>query len=291
MRVSQQLKDQDIFNKFEEICKDKKHYYWGQEIIINTYNKYFEQAYKISPKLVTQILNKFFIDDTASNNEKINMLELRTLSQKENLSDKEKKKIDTSLVTILSKLGEYSNSATFQSYRFFLDFNDEIEEYYDFLKKGMDGFRERTYWNMVADSYQRGFELIRKIMVYLICVDKILSREDVNFKAISEKNAFKLIEIMKKSERNWDVITFPLDRQIRNSASHLDFYYDSKIHIFWGKKIEKGKIERFMVYPDIVKNVLIPSSINVAQGFVASLYLFKLRANKNLHEKALKMIS
>lgn len=286
--------ENSYFQRFETIFKSVN--VGKQELkgITSSYNYFFKIAYKKDPQKCTQIIDSFFVSNKKVS-KRINFVDAENLINKENKTKQDAERIEKIIVQASLLIGRYKDIADIQKYEYFVNRHNETEKYGSNIKR-IPGYNSKTYWNMLIDDYQKIFEIDRKVLVRLVYIDKLITDPLFKDKNLYKKSACKLINILKKSDikkfnksgADWDLVLFPLDRQIRNAVSHLDFYYDDKLHIFLGEDTQ-GNI--FVIYPEIVKDILLPSAINVARGFVAASLLFKLKDNQKLYEKALTILN
>ncbi|MCD6480818.1 MAG: hypothetical protein J7L31_00890 [Thermoplasmata archaeon] len=92
--------------------------------------------------------------------------------------------------------------------------------------------------------YQKGVELVNKILTILIPLLQISNRDSVDPMKIYKLSLYeKIIEFEKLSNGIYDDITNSIDRIIRNASSHLDARFDASKSVFKFRVIEKGKIK------------------------------------------------
>lgn len=287
-------REDSYFKKFDQIFKSVEIGEEELKAITKSYNYFFEIADKKAPQEFIQIIDSFFTSKENLSG-KIDFTEAEKLINKENKSQKDSEKMDKLIVQFSFLMGRYKDMTDAQIYKYFMDRHNETEKYGANIDK-IPGYNSKTYWNMLIDDYQRVFEMDRKVLMRLVCIDKIITDKPYNQKNIFKAPAYELINDLKNSNINqynksgakWDLIVFPLDRQIRNAVSHLNFYYDDKIHLFLGKD-NKGKV--FIMFPQIIKKCLLPTAINVVRGFIAASLLFKLKSNEELYKRALEILN
>ncbi|WP_294763175.1 hypothetical protein [uncultured Lactobacillus sp.] len=261
--------------------------------VTGTLNYFINIADKKDSVRSKQILNSFYIPQNQAVT-KINMYEIRNFLVKQIKTPEEIEKMKKICVEFSFLNSQYKDSADIQSFEYFVDRHDETEKYGNNIGK-IPGYNSKTYWNMLIDDYQKIFEINRKVLIRLVEIDKLITNKPINEKKIGKESAYKLIKSLKnstikefnKSRSNWDLMTFPLDKQIRNATSHIDFYYDDKIHLYLGKNTNG---DSFVTLPETVKNVYLPIAINNVKGFLAAVLLHNLKSDEGLYKRALKML-
>ena len=169
----------------------------------------------------------------------------------------------------------------------------------NYLKnKDADYFNKVDYADMVIDDFTNAFELDKKLLVRLVCIDRLLNDKEPDIENLYFQNAGRLLTELAQSCNDWRFWTDLLDRRIRNAASHLDFYYDEKSQIFRGKDTVKVKYKgktrkkanRFSISPEEFLYETLPNAINAGQSFWAAGILLCLEPYSEYYNQALVML-
>ena len=147
--------------------------------------------------------------------------------------------------------------------------------------------------NMETEDFKMAFELDKKILVRLVCIDRLVNHQDFDIQKVYFESAGALINRLNHSKIDWSFLTCLLDRRVRNASSHLDFYYDIQSYMFVGKDVNNRKktISRFSVSPEEFLMEIKPDATHIIQGFIAAGILLCLRSDKEAYKSALSMIS
>lgn len=156
-------------------------------------------------------------------------------------------------------------------------------------------FNKSTLADMFIKDFTNAFELDKKLLVRLVVINRILNDTEYDINDLYFQSAGRLITELDQSSNNWHFWTDLLDRRVRNSASHLNFYYDEENCMFKGKEIVKirshgrkiKRINSFSISPDQFLNVTLPNAINASQSFWAAGILQCLRPYSEYYEKAI----
>lgn len=159
-------------------------------------------------------------------------------------------------------------------------------------------FDKLNYADMVIDDFKNAFELDKKILVRLVCIDRLLKDKEPELESVYFQNAGRLLTELDQSRNNWNFWTDLLDRRIRNASSHLDFYYDEKSQIFRGKETVKvkykgktrKKVNRFSISPKEFLYETLPNAVNASQSFWAAGILLCLAPYPEYYNKALAIL-
>ncbi|EEU18659.1 hypothetical protein [Lactobacillus crispatus] len=147
---------------------------------------------------------------------------------------------------------------------------------------------------LFIDDFENSFELDRKILVNLVCIDRLLNSKAYSLENLYFESAGSLINRLKQSDTDWDFLIDCLDKRIRNASSHLNFYYDNKSSSFKGKDVNarSKEILYFTISPEELLNTLLPQQCNVIQAFIACGILLWLSVNdENVYNKAINLLN
>ncbi|WP_278960677.1 hypothetical protein [Lactobacillus apis] len=187
---------------------------------------------------------------------------------------------------------ENPNLENRSSYDAYITQHKELRKY---LKNGVDvGYlsKDLLAYLFISD-FQSSFELDKKILVNIVCIDRLLHSQDYSLEEIYFESAGNLINRLKQSNTDWDFLLDCMDKKIRNASSHLNFYYNSKDEIYIGKDIDvrNKQIIIFKVTPEKLLKKLIPQQSNMIQAFIACGILLWLSVNdKNIYNKAISLL-
>ena len=153
-------------------------------------------------------------------------------------------------------------------------------------------FSKQVLANMEIEDFKMAFELDKKILVRLVCVDRLLNNQEFNIENIYFESAGSLINRFTQSNTDWSFLTDLIDKCIRNASSHLDFYYDAEHAIFKGKDVNSRlkSIEKFSVSPEEFLGRIMPNTTNIIQSFIAAGILLCLKPYENYYKQALSII-
>ena len=170
----------------------------------------------------------------------------------------------------------------------------------NYLKnKNADYFNKLDYADMVIDDFTNAFELDKKLLVRLVCIDRLLNDKEPDIENLYFQNAGRLLTELAQSCNDQRFWTDLLDRRIRNAASHLDFYYDENSKVFRGKETIKAKykgklkkkVNQFSISPEEFLYKTLPNAINASQSFWAAGILLCLEPYPEYYNKALAMLN
>lgn len=145
---------------------------------------------------------------------------------------------------------------------------------------------------MEIEDFQMAFELDKKILVRLVCIDRLVNNQGFDVEKIYFESAGSLINRLQQSATDWKFLTDLMDKRIRNASSHLDFYYDDRSLTFKGKDVNSRlkTIEEFSVSPEEFLSKIMPNATNIIQSFIAAGILLCLKPYEIYHEQALAVI-
>ncbi|MCH4139164.1 hypothetical protein [Lactobacillus amylovorus] len=160
-------------------------------------------------------------------------------------------------------------------------------------------FDKLTLADMLIKDFTNAFELDKKLLVRLVAIDRMLNDKVDNMNDLYFQPAGRLITELNQSVNDWNFWVTLLDRRIRNSASHLDFYYDEKTSQFKGKETitvtnhghKLKRINCFLISPKKFLNEILPNAINAAQSFWAAGILLCLEPHSEYYDQALEMLN
>lgn len=146
--------------------------------------------------------------------------------------------------------------------------------------------------SLEIEDFKNAFELDRKILVRLVCIDRLITYKEYDLSQIYFESAGQLINRLKQSAEDWSFITDLIDKRIRNASSHLDFNYDVADSLFKGKDINTRTktINNFTISPEEFLAVVMPNTTNIIQSFIAAGILLCLRPYDEWYTKALNII-
>lgn len=159
-------------------------------------------------------------------------------------------------------------------------------------RKGNPTFSRQVLANMEIEDFQMAFELDKKILVRLVCIDRLVNSQEFDVGKMYFESAGSLINRLTQSNTDWSFLTELMDKRIRNASSHLDFYYDAQNATFKGKNVNMRSetIEEFSISPEEFLAVIMPNTTNVIQSFIAAGILLCLKPYESYHEQALSVI-
>lgn len=179
------------------------------------------------------------------------------------------------------------------SYDAYITQHQELRNY---LKNGIGkGYlsKDLLAYLFISD-FQASFELDKKILVNIVCIDRLLHDQAYSLEEIYFESAGNLINRLKQSNTDWNFLLDCMDKKIRNASSHLNFYYDNKNEMYVGKDIDirNKQITIFKVTPEKLLKILIPQQSNMIQAFIACGILLWLSVNdKNFYNKAISLLN
>lgn len=178
-----------------------------------------------------------------------------------------------------------------ESYDNYISHHLETSNYIK-TRKANPVFSRQTLANMEIEDFKMAFELDKKILVRLVCIDRLVNNQEFDVKDIYFESAGVLINRLTQSAIDWSFLTELMDKRIRNASSHLDFYYDARNAIFKGKDVNMRlkTIEEFSISPEEFLAVIMPNATNVIQSFIAAGILLCLKPYESYHEQALSVI-
>lgn len=153
-------------------------------------------------------------------------------------------------------------------------------------------FSKQTLANMEVEDFKMAFELDKKILVRLVCIDRLVNNQEFDVEEIYFESAGSLINRLQQSVIDWKFLTDLMDKRIRNASSHLDFYYDDHSFAFKGKNVNSRlkTIEEFSVSPEEFLSKIMPNTTNIIQSFIAAGILLCLKPYEKYYEQALAVI-
>lgn len=160
-------------------------------------------------------------------------------------------------------------------------------------KKGFNKDQKKRFAMRVLDAYSKGVELIGKIFVTLISIEKIKRNQPYNVNQISKLTLFKKMEEFNRiTDNKHQILTTVVDRKIRNGYSHLDVTYSIKSEAYLVKELgEQGRKHVVKIKFSEMITTIYPKIIIFIQGFFASGYVTVLKfSNDELLKKSLKNI-
>ena len=168
-----------------------------------------------------------------------------------------------------------------------------------FKNKDNPLFDKRTYADMLIKDFTNAFELDKKLLVRLVCINRILNDKEYDFMNLYSQNTGRLLTELDQSCNDWSFWTDLMDRRVRNAASHIDFYYDDKIGIFKGKEFLKfkfkgkviRKINHFSISPETFMYETLSNAINASQSFWVAGILLYLTHYPKYYKKALNILN
>ena len=130
------------------------------------------------------------------------------------------------IASIIMGIKENSDISDRESYDTFVLHRKRTSHY--LKNKDTDYFDKLDFADRVIEDFKNAYELDKKILVRLVCIDRLLKDKKFDIENIYFQDAGRLLTELDQSRNNWNFWTDLLDRRIRNASSHLDFYYDEK---------------------------------------------------------------
>ncbi len=201
------------------------------------------------------------------------------------------------IASIIMGIKENRDISDRESYDAFVSHRKRTSNY--LKNKDADYFDKLDFADRVIEDFKNAYELDKKILVRLVCIDRLLKDKKIDIENIYFQDAGRLLTELDQSRNNWNFWTDLLDRRIRNASSHLDFYYDEKSQIFRGKDIVKvkykgktrKKVNRFSISPEEFLYETLPNAVNASQSFWAAGILLCLEPYPEYYNKALAMLN
>jgi len=153
-------------------------------------------------------------------------------------------------------------------------------------------FSKSTFANMEIADFKNAFELDKKILVRLVCIDRIINDKEYSIDNLYFETAGSLINRLKQSHTDWNFLIELMDKRVRNASSHLDFYYDEHNYVFRGKDVNNRSktISEFTITPAEFIGVIMPNAMDIIQAFIAAGILLCLEPYDEYHKQALSII-
>lgn len=103
-----------------------------------------------------------------------------------------------------------------------------------------------TLGNDIAAHYSSAVEMVAKILVPLIQIDKLIGRKSFSPMKIEKMSTAAKLNTLRQSKHcDWDFIVQLINKNIRNAESHLNFSYNPELGKFDGKYFD-GKSEKYV---------------------------------------------
>lgn len=179
------------------------------------------------------------------------------------------------------------------AYNSFIAFHMRTRKYID-SKDNNSYFLKLELADKLIEDYQKAFELDKKILARLVCIDRLINDSDksLDLSSVYFESAGKVIQELDRSKIDWKFVTNSLNRKIRNATSHLNFYYNPKRVIFCGEDLNPCKKTK-KCFTITVENFLIrtlPNAVNIIQSFIAASLILFLKQEPILHNKAVSLL-
>lgn len=261
--------DSDIKTFLEEMDELTKKGYFGDEAKLSSYLRD-----KIDP---THYLNKVFIDWCKSTGQ----------IRKEDVYE---------IIALLIKLyteGMKTNPfETIEILGYFINGVPQIKES-DIIRPFFNWFKALTLFRksmleahksgdpsqMMAnaiDAYQKGVELVNKILTILICLrNMILGNEFDSARVFNKSLYLKSVEYKEIFDEDYLSILRLIDRDLRNAESHLNLWYSLKQNlIIYIVKVDRVTRCKKHLTPKEFFIGYLPNPSNIIQGFIFSIIIF-----------------
>lgn len=179
-------------------------------------------------------------------------------------------------------------SAATESSRLAIEYKNLVHSY---KGKNLTYYQLKELVSKLINSYSKGIEFIGKIIGICICLAKIGNKEPYDLLETQSKTvAQKINEFNEITDNQYNNLTSLINREIRNADSHLSVNYDRNKNQIVLKIIRKNKSSKIRYnIQDMIKNIY-PRNGWIIQGFDYSGMLFCLVKNKDLYQKAVKII-
>jgi len=98
------------------------------------------------------------------------------------------------------------------------------------------------YTKSISVAYMNGIEYISKTLNLLICLEKIVKKEQYDFYSINKMTLHNKI-LLFNSENKYDILLEMIDRELRNAEAHATINYVDKTKSYKIKYREGGEIK------------------------------------------------